>query len=82
MDNPTKLATFGTQNTRRGQTNKTKYNNICVGHHHTQDEDKQIKKHKMQANKMLERYQSNNNPFCSKGKRTSQNKLEFRCSRV
>jgi hypothetical protein len=32
MDNPEKLATLGTQNTRRRQTKQT----TCVRHHHTQ----------------------------------------------
>ena len=51
--------------TRTNKQNKI-YNTICAGHHHTQDEDKQIKKHNMQASTMLERYQSNNNPLFSK----------------
>ena len=35
MDNLEKLATLGTQNTRRRQTNK-KHNTICVGNHYNQ----------------------------------------------
>jgi hypothetical protein len=35
MDNPKKLATWGTQETGRRQT-KQKHNTICVGHHYTQ----------------------------------------------
>ena len=35
MDNPEKLATQGTQDTRRRQT-KQKLNTICVGHHYEQ----------------------------------------------
>jgi len=35
MDNPVKLAIYGTQYTRRTQT-KQKHNTICVGHHYTQ----------------------------------------------
>ena len=34
MDNPEKLAVFGTQDTGRRQT-KQKHNTICAGHHHT-----------------------------------------------
>ena len=37
MDNPEKLTTLGTQDTRQ-KTNKTKkQNTICVGHHYKQD---------------------------------------------
>jgi len=39
MDNPEKLATFGTSDTRRRQT-KQKHITICVVYHHAQDEDK------------------------------------------
>jgi hypothetical protein len=35
MDNPEKLATFGTQHTRRRQTTQ-KHNTLCVGHHYAQ----------------------------------------------
>jgi hypothetical protein len=35
MDNPEKLATLGTQDTKRRQA-KQKHNTICVGHHYTQ----------------------------------------------
>ena len=35
MDNPDKLATFGTHDTRWRQT-KQKHNTIYVGHHYTQ----------------------------------------------
>ena len=35
MDNPEKLATLGTQDTRRRKT-KQKHNTICVGHHYAQ----------------------------------------------
>jgi hypothetical protein len=35
MDNPEKLATYGTQDTRRRQT-KQKHNIICVGNHYAQ----------------------------------------------
>ena len=35
MDNPEKLATFGTQDTRRRQTKQT-HNTTCVGHQYTQ----------------------------------------------
>ena len=33
MDNPQKLATMGTQDTRK---TKQKHNTICVGHHYMQ----------------------------------------------
>ena len=42
MDNPEKLATPGTQDTRRKQTNKyipktrEKKRTVCVGHHYVQ----------------------------------------------
>ena len=36
MDNPEKLATLGTQNTRQRQTNQ-KRNTTCFGHHYEQD---------------------------------------------
>ena len=35
MDNPGKLATFGTQDTRRRHTNQ-KHNTTCVGHHYAE----------------------------------------------
>jgi len=35
MDNSEKLATLGTQNTRRKQT-KQKHHTIYIGHHYTQ----------------------------------------------
>ena len=35
MDNPEKLATLGTQDTRRRQTNQ-KHNTTCGGHHDAQ----------------------------------------------
>ena len=35
MDNQEKLATWGTQDSRRRQA-KQKHNTICVGHHNTQ----------------------------------------------
>jgi len=35
MDNPEKLATYGTQDTRRKHTNQ-KHNTLCVRQHYTQ----------------------------------------------
>jgi hypothetical protein len=35
MDNPTKLATYSTQDTRRRQTNQ-QHNTICIGHRYAQ----------------------------------------------
>jgi hypothetical protein len=35
MDNPEKLATIGTQDTRRRQTNQ-KHKTTCVGHHYAE----------------------------------------------
>jgi uncharacterized DUF497 family protein len=35
MNNPKKLATYGTQSRRRRKT-KQKHNTICVGHHYAQ----------------------------------------------
>ena len=43
MDNPEKLATLGTQETRRWQT-KQKHNTICVGHHYEQTNTNNINK--------------------------------------
>jgi len=40
MDNPEKLVTMCTQITRR-RPSKQKHNTICVGYHHTQEENKQ-----------------------------------------
>ena len=44
MDNPEKLATFDTSDTRRRQT-KQKHITICVVYHHAQDVDKKKQKH-------------------------------------
>jgi len=43
MGNPEKLATVGTQDTRRRQT-KQKHNAICVGHHYTQTNTNNVNK--------------------------------------
>jgi len=43
MDNPEKLASLVTKDTRRGQT-KQKTNTICVGHHYTQTNTNNINK--------------------------------------
>jgi phage-related protein len=43
MDNPEKLATQGTQDTRRRQT-KQKLNTICVGHHYEQTNTNNLNK--------------------------------------
>ena len=40
MDNPEKLATLGTQDTRR----RKKPNTICVGHHYAQTNTNSVKK--------------------------------------
>jgi len=42
MDNPEKLATWGTY-TRRRKT-KQKYNTICVSHHYTQTSTNKVNK--------------------------------------
>ena len=39
MDNPEKLATYGTQDTWQRQT-KEKHNTICVGHHYAKKKRK------------------------------------------
>ena len=39
MNNPEKLATLGTQD----EDNQTQHSTLCVGHHHTQDEDQRSK---------------------------------------
>ena len=43
MDNPEKLATLGTQDTRRRKT-KQKHNTICVGHPYTQTNRNDVNK--------------------------------------
>jgi hypothetical protein len=43
MDNPQKLTTLGTQNTRRRQT-KQKHNTICVEHHYAQTNTNNVNK--------------------------------------
>jgi len=43
MDNPEKVATLGTQDTRRSQTTKKQYT-ICVGHHYTQTNTNNVNK--------------------------------------
>ena len=43
MDNPEKLATLGTQDTKRRQA-KQKHNTICVGHHYTQTNINKVNK--------------------------------------
>jgi len=43
MENPQKLATLGTQDTRRRQT-KQKHNKICVGNHYTQAKTNNVNK--------------------------------------
>ena len=43
IDNPEKLATDGTQATRRRQSNK-KHNTLCVGHQYTQTNTNNINK--------------------------------------
>jgi len=43
MDNPEKLATLGTQDTRRRQTQQTN-NTIYVGHHYTQTNTNNVNK--------------------------------------
>ena len=43
MDNPEKLTTLGTQNTRRRQT-KQKHNTICVEHHYAQTNTNNVNK--------------------------------------
>ena len=45
MDYQEIQATLSTQDTTRRQTKQKKHNTICVGHHYTQDVDKQNKKH-------------------------------------
>ena len=45
IDNPEKLATLGTKDTRQRQTNlKTQLNTICVGHHFTQTNTNSVNK--------------------------------------
>jgi len=44
MDNPEKLATYGTQGTRRRQTNQ-RHNTICVGRHYAQTNTNNVNKH-------------------------------------
>jgi len=43
IDNPEKLATFGTQDTRRRQA-KQKHTTIRVGHHYTQTNTNNVNK--------------------------------------
>ena len=43
IDNPEKLATFGTQDTRRRQA-KQKHTTIRVGHHYTQANTNNVNK--------------------------------------
>jgi hypothetical protein len=43
MNNPEKLATQGTQDTRQRQP-KQKHNTICVGHHYAQTNINNVKK--------------------------------------
>ena len=43
MGNPEKLATLGTQETRRWQT-KQKHNTICIGHHYVQTNTNNVDK--------------------------------------
>ena len=43
MDNPEKLTTLGTQDTRRRQT-KQKHNTLCVRHHYIQTNTNNVNK--------------------------------------